>query len=116
MSGLAWLVRVLDRRAIEEVLAVAPAGDAGPEIIDHVAMETEPLAWRQADRPYPDASLSETSMLPLDRIHHALYVEYREQGEREASPSAAIMFSAHTALQRTIAAMLQSRNEFRPRS
>ena len=27
----------------------------------------------------------------LDRIHHALYVECREQGEREASPSAAIM-------------------------
>ncbi len=26
----------------------------------------------------------------LDRIHHALYVECREQGEREASPPAAI--------------------------
>ena len=29
----------------------------------------------------------------LDRIHHALYVECREQGEREASPSAAIIDS-----------------------
>src|SRR3979411_898026 len=30
---------------------------------------------------------------PLDRIHHALYVECREQGEREASPTAAIIDS-----------------------
>src|SRR5258705_5274309 len=29
----------------------------------------------------------------LDRIHHALYVACREQGEREASPSAAIVDS-----------------------
>jgi transposase len=29
----------------------------------------------------------------LDRIHHALYVECREQGEREASPTAAIVDS-----------------------
>jgi transposase len=26
----------------------------------------------------------------LERIHHALYLECREQGEREASPTAAI--------------------------
>jgi hypothetical protein len=26
-------------------------------------------------------------------IHHALYAEYREQGEREASPTAAIIDS-----------------------
>ena len=29
----------------------------------------------------------------LDRIHHALYVECREQAEREASPTAAIIDS-----------------------
>jgi transposase len=29
----------------------------------------------------------------LDRIHHALYVECRERGERDASPSAAIIDS-----------------------
>jgi hypothetical protein len=29
----------------------------------------------------------------LDRIHHALYVECREQDEREASPTAAIIGS-----------------------
>src|SRR6201998_3925969 len=29
----------------------------------------------------------------LDRIHHALYVECREQGEREAKPTAAIIDS-----------------------
>ena len=29
----------------------------------------------------------------LDRIHHALYVECREQGEHEASPTAAIIDS-----------------------
>jgi uncharacterized beta-barrel protein YwiB (DUF1934 family) len=29
----------------------------------------------------------------VDRIHHALYVEYREQEEREASPTAAIIDS-----------------------
>ena len=29
----------------------------------------------------------------LDRIHHALYVECREQGEREASPTACIIDS-----------------------
>ena len=29
----------------------------------------------------------------LDRIHHALYVECREQGEREVSPTAAIIDS-----------------------
>ena len=31
----------------------------------------------------------------LDRIHHALYVECRERGEREASPTAAIIDSLH---------------------
>jgi transposase len=30
---------------------------------------------------------------PLDRIHHALYLECRENGEREASPTAAIIDS-----------------------
>ena len=29
----------------------------------------------------------------LDRIHHALYLECREQGEREASPTAAVIDS-----------------------
>jgi transposase len=29
----------------------------------------------------------------LDRIHHALYVEFRERNEREASPTAAIIDS-----------------------
>src|SRR5438128_11389069 len=29
----------------------------------------------------------------LDRIHHALYVECREQGQREASPTAAVIAS-----------------------
>ena len=29
----------------------------------------------------------------LDRIHHGLYVECREQGERDASPTAAIIDS-----------------------
>jgi hypothetical protein len=29
----------------------------------------------------------------LDRLHHALYVECREQSEHEASPSAAIIDS-----------------------
>ena len=29
----------------------------------------------------------------LDRIHHALYMECREQGEREASPTAAVIDS-----------------------
>jgi transposase len=29
----------------------------------------------------------------LDRVHHALYVECREQGDREASPTAAIIDS-----------------------
>jgi len=29
----------------------------------------------------------------LDRIHHALYVECRERGKREASPTAAIIDS-----------------------
>ena len=29
----------------------------------------------------------------LDRIHHALYVECREQGDRDASPTAAIIDS-----------------------
>ena len=29
----------------------------------------------------------------LDRIHHALYVQYREQARREASPTAAIIDS-----------------------
>ena len=31
----------------------------------------------------------------LDRIHHALYVECRERGEREASPTAAIIDRMH---------------------
>src|ERR1700719_1729388 len=34
-----------------------------------------------------------TSDGTLDRLHHALYVEYHEQSEHEASPSAAIIDS-----------------------
>ena len=41
---------------------------------------------------YRPVQISETSST-LDRIHHALYVECREQREREASPTAAIIDS-----------------------
>jgi transposase len=42
----------------------------------------------------------------LDRIHHALYVACREQGEREASPTAAIVDSQRCASKISIATRL----------
>ena len=38
----------------------------------------------------------------LDRIHHTLYVAWREQGEREASPTAAIIDSGTREKRRTL--------------
>jgi transposase len=45
----------------------------------------------------------------LDRIHHALYVACREQAEREASPSAAIIDSAEKGGAMTRTATMRAR-------
>src|SRR5262249_13963256 len=49
------LIAVFDRGAVVHVLAAAPAGDGGPEIIEDMAVEPEPLARREPDRPHADA-------------------------------------------------------------
>src|SRR5262249_24792514 len=48
-------IRVLDRRAVVQMLAAAAGRDRRPEIVEHVAVESDPLAGLQPDRPHPDA-------------------------------------------------------------
>src|SRR6266516_7881639 len=55
MPGLAGLICMLDRRAVLQVLPPAPTGDRRPEIIEHVAVESDPFAGLEADRPHADA-------------------------------------------------------------
>src|SRR6185295_14810804 len=50
---LAGLIGVFDRSAVMHVLAAATTRDRGPEIIQNVAMETDALAGRKRDHPYP---------------------------------------------------------------
>ena len=55
--------------------------------------------WRYLPKDFPPRSTVHNYFVwwqcdrVLDRIHHALYVECREQAEREASPTAAIIDS-----------------------
>src|SRR3979490_2306929 len=55
--------------------------------------------WRAVPKNLPPRSTGHDHLASwgydgtLDRIHHALYVECRERGEREASPTAAIIDS-----------------------
>src|SRR5262245_16448827 len=53
MPRLAWRIGVLDRRAVHEMLPAAPAVDRGPEIIEHMAVEADPLARLQPNDPDP---------------------------------------------------------------
>src|SRR5262245_50561579 len=55
VPGLAGGVGVFDRRAVVHVLAAAPAGDRGPEVVEHVAVEADALARLEADGPDPHA-------------------------------------------------------------
>src|SRR5262249_39065676 len=48
-------VGVFDRSAVMHVLASSPAGDRGPEIIEHVTVEADALAGLEANGPHPDA-------------------------------------------------------------
>ena len=64
---------------------------------DHVCLSTG-YQWRAIPKDLPARStlfdyLDLWGNGTLDRIHHALYAECREQGEREASPTAAIIDS-----------------------
>src|SRR5689334_13680669 len=52
MAGLARLVRIFDGAAVVDVLATAPAGHRCPKIIEHMAVEADPLTRRQPDDPY----------------------------------------------------------------
>ena len=52
VARLARIVGVLDRGAVHQVLAPAPAVHRGPEIVQHVAMEADALAGLQPDRPH----------------------------------------------------------------
>ena len=55
--------------------------------------------WRYLPKDFPPRSTVHNYFVwwhcdgTLDRIHHALYVEYREKAEREASPTACIIDS-----------------------
>src|SRR3984957_3392830 len=55
VAGLAGRVAVFDRRAVMDVLAPAATRHRGPEIIEHMAVETDPLARRKPDDPAPHA-------------------------------------------------------------
>src|SRR5512132_1146451 len=76
----------------------APCRGARSDERDHVYFEHGmPVACGPKDLP-PRSTLFDYLDLwsydgTLDRIHHALYVACREQGEREASPTAAIIDS-----------------------
>src|SRR5258708_24361086 len=76
----------------------APCRGARSDERDHVYLSTG-CQWRAIPKDLPPRStLFDYLDLwsydgTLDRIHHALYVECREQGEREASPTAAIIDS-----------------------
>src|SRR4030095_3147046 len=87
---------------------VDPAGEAGwqqapcrgarSDERDHVYFEHRMPVACDPERPAATQHLCDYLGLwsydgTLDCIHHALYVECREQGEREASPSAAIVDS-----------------------
>ena len=49
MAGLARLVGLFDSGAIMDVLAAAPAGHRGPEIIKHMPVEPDSLAGSEPD-------------------------------------------------------------------
>jgi len=55
VPGLAGLIGVFDRRTVVYVLATASAVHRGPEIIEHVAVETDPLAGSEPNDPHPHA-------------------------------------------------------------
>src|SRR5262249_40685925 len=52
---LAGCVGVFDGGAVVHVLASAAARHRGPEIVEYVAVEADPLPGLEPDRPYPDA-------------------------------------------------------------
>ena len=60
--------------------------------------------WRYLPKDFPPRSTVHNYFIwwhcdgVLDRIHHALYVECREQAEREGSPTACIIDAPHQAL------------------
>src|SRR6266480_3988250 len=65
---------------------------------DHVYLEHGMPVARDPEGPAAEEHGARLSVLwncdgTLDRIHHALYAACREQGEREASPTAAIIDS-----------------------
>src|SRR6516165_335855 len=51
VASLAGRVGIFDRRAVVHVLAPAAAAHCSPEVVEHVAMETDALARLQADHP-----------------------------------------------------------------
>ena len=97
-----------DRRRMGECKVVDPTGQAGGnkrhvdvrEVMNGIMyVLSTGCQWRAIPKDLPPRStLFDYLDLwsydgTLDRIHHALYVECREQGEREASPTAAIIDS-----------------------
>src|SRR5258708_32550640 len=76
----------------------APCRGARSDERDHVYFEHGMPVACDPERSAPRSTLFDYLDLwsydgTLDRIHHALYVACREQGEREASPTAAIVDS-----------------------
>src|SRR5262252_11216289 len=54
VAGFAGRVCVFDGRAVHQVLAATARRDGGPEVVEHVPMEAEPLSGLEPDGPYPD--------------------------------------------------------------
>jgi hypothetical protein len=77
VPGLAGLIGVFDRRAVMYMLASTSAVHRGPEIIEHVAVETDPLAGSEPNDPHPHAlAFREESRADAAVVVKALAVDF----------------------------------------
>jgi hypothetical protein len=77
VPGLAGLIGIFDRRTVMYMLASTSAVHRGPEIIEHVAVETDPLAGSEPNDPHPHAlAFREESRADAAVVVQALAVEF----------------------------------------
>src|SRR6516162_779864 len=55
MACLARRISIFDPAALVDMLAATASGHRGPEVVEHVTVKPDPLSWRQADDPHPNA-------------------------------------------------------------
>src|SRR5262245_11062819 len=84
---LARRIGVFDGGAVVHVLAPAAAAHRGPEIIEHVAVEADALAGREADDPHPHAIGLRYQGAADARVGIGLLaLEFRGDGRRPRRP------------------------------